>query len=391
MKPTIFALVSLVLGVAIGIYLTTQEISDRELPINVSEVGSGLTLRPGGTGHLGPIAEVVNGERHNFGTMDRNELGSHTFVIRNSGDEPLTLTKGKTTCKCTVFELRDDVLEPGQQAEVLLEWDAKSSLQEFEQSATIMINEHARPSLQLSVHGRVVESVRADPYDVLFNDVSANESATATVMLYAHKHENLQVEKYEFQVAKQAEFFTATFEPVPPEEIDGDVEAASALRMTLELKPGLPVGLIDQAIRLTTNASPETPVEIRISGQIVTDISLVGPRVYPDRMLISLDTLERSKGGKSKVYLLVKGPHRNETQLSVASVEPEGEFTATIGEPIRHNEKVVRYPLTIEVPPGTLSVSRASQGSYGKIRIATTHPLVKELILNLRYVVKDDE
>ena len=65
------------------------------------------------------------------------------------------------------------------------------------------------------------------------------------------------------------------------------------------------------------------------------------------------------------------------------------EFKATLGEPNRDNAKIVRYPLTVEVPANATPVSRAADGAYALVHLTTTHPDVKELTIKVRYIVKE--
>ena len=105
MKATLLAAAALVLGCLIGYGLTRREFAREVLPLDITPASAG----PGAAaGKIGPKAVVVNSEHHDFGSMDRNEHGTHAFVIRNDGDAPLTLVTGKTTCKCTVFAAAQD-------------------------------------------------------------------------------------------------------------------------------------------------------------------------------------------------------------------------------------------------------------------------------------------
>ena len=59
-----------------------------------------------------PKAEVDE-VTHDFGTMQRGAMGSHEFTITNTGDAPLLLDVGPTSCKCTLGEVADGPLSPG--------------------------------------------------------------------------------------------------------------------------------------------------------------------------------------------------------------------------------------------------------------------------------------
>ena len=48
------------------------------------------------------------------------------------------LRKGKTTCKCTLNDMKDTELAPGESTDVTLEWTAKTGDTLFRQEATIL-------------------------------------------------------------------------------------------------------------------------------------------------------------------------------------------------------------------------------------------------------------
>ena len=157
--------------------------------------------------------------------------------------------------------------------------------------------------------------------------------------------------------------------------------------MTVEVKPGLPQGDFDGTITITTNESTE-PITVRVIGNIASDILLMGPNVLREKSLLGLGAVSQKDGKKQTIFLIVKGPHRDDTRVEIESVEPTVDFSAKLGEPIRDTPKTIRYPIVIEVPPGAAPVTRG-EGNYAKIHVKTTHPEVKEMTINVRYVVKE--
>ena len=93
MKATIFALVALAVGIVTGIGVNWQEFSREVIPVDITPVRG---TRP--TAKIGPKVTIVNGERHDFGSMDRNAHGKHAFIVRNDGDAPLQLSTGAPSC-----------------------------------------------------------------------------------------------------------------------------------------------------------------------------------------------------------------------------------------------------------------------------------------------------
>ena len=384
MKTTMITLAALACGISVGLWMNRREFANEVLPVDVTPVSAAA-----GKAKIGPKITIVNGERHDFGTMDRNARGRYAWIVRNDGDAPLVLSTGQPSCGLCikVFNVAKETLQPGEKTEVNVEWEVKTSDAEFEQSGPLNTNDKNRQTVTLYIRGHVLDTVRTDRSSLQFHDLSANESASGSINIYAFREADLQIEKYEFNNPLVRDHAKLTFTPLSSEELAMESRAKGGLKMTLEINPGLPYGDFDATLSVTTNQYDE-PLTIRVIGNIASDVLLVGPYVTRDKLLVSLGAFPQSAGKKLTVFVLVKGPHRDETQLKIDSVEPATEFTATLGEPIRDSAKIVRYPLTIEVPPGATPVARMDALS-ARINVSTTHPDVKELPIKVRYVVKE--
>ncbi len=393
MKTTLLGTVSLTLGIALGLWITSREFAYENLPVPVTSVAHSASDLSAPAkplpGVKDPIAVVVNSQHHDFGTMDRYAHNSHVFKIRNDGGSSLKLIKGSTTCKCTVSDLDTDMLEPGKTAEVKLEWDAKTSDAEFEQSAQINTNDPRRPTINLTVHGKVIDVIRPDRFDITFNDLSANDSASASVNIYAFRTTDLKIEKHELSDPELAKLATISFVPLSAEELAREPTAKGGMKMKVDLPSGLPFGDINATVSITTDQNLQSPMQIHLIGNVSTDVLLSGPKTISDKMLVNLGTLNRAEPTKHTVYIRVKGPHRESTEVKIAKTEPATEFSAKVGEPNRDNPKIVLYPLTIEIPANATPVSRAADGAYALIHLTTTHPDVKEMTIKVRYIIKD--
>jgi hypothetical protein len=389
MKATILAAVALALGVAAGVYCTHSELQPTDVPLAIRVVHGATSelLVERSTG--APKAVVVDGTRYNFGVMDRHDKRSHEFVVRNEGQAPLTLVRGQTSCKCTTSNLVDDQLAPGAETRIRLEWTAAGADTSFEQSAQFTTNDPLRPVLSFLVYGTVVDTVRAEPGTADLGEISATEASETSVKLFGYRDTPVEVTKVEWLFPETSKFYELSFEPLPAEQLPAEPPATSGLTMKIAIKPGLPIGPLDQSIRLRTNLQPDEVVEVILNGSVVGDIRLVGQGTSTDRLFVSLPDSSGKQGLKHVVYLLVKGSHRDETEFRVSSVEPAAELKATLGEAIRDNPRVVRFPLTLEIPPGTTAVSRVSPGSYAKVKLETTHPQYKEVVIEVRYLVQD--
>ena len=386
MKILLLGAGALVAGIALGYLSTVWELPDGPSPA-VAYLNAAEAQRGGTGAKLGPRIEIVNGELHDFGKMDRNSTRNHTFIIRNSGDAPLKVEKGETTCKCTVSDVKGGNLAPGEETKVVLEWTAKTEGTGFSQSAELITSDPARPKVRLLVKGLVIESVRPDRSELSFNNIPANEKATARMKIFGFREEPLEIESHDWLRPESAEFYSATIRPLADDELDKSIGATSGVELTVQLESGLPLGPLAQTIRLVSNFDVPA-VEIPIVGRVGGDITLIGPKFVSDKNILQLGLVEREVGAKVTLRALVKGQHRNDVTLTVASAEPADSLQATVGEPNRE-QNIVTIPLTIEVPRGAPPVSHfgTAESKAGKIVLKTTHPQVEEIEIEVRFAV----
>lgn len=61
---------------------------------------------------------------YDFGTIGAKDVVEQTFMIRNTGEAPLTISRAYTTCGCTIAEISASVIPPGSVATVKIIFDA---------------------------------------------------------------------------------------------------------------------------------------------------------------------------------------------------------------------------------------------------------------------------
>lgn len=69
-------------------------------------------------------AIALSENSYDFGTIGPRDVVERTFVILNTGDAPLTISRAYTTCGCTTAEISAKTIPPGKVASVTLTFDA---------------------------------------------------------------------------------------------------------------------------------------------------------------------------------------------------------------------------------------------------------------------------
>ena len=142
-----------------------------------------------------------------FGKIEQGASMSHAFEVRNAGKLPLSVEVTSTTCKCTVGDLSNNEIAPGETSEVVLEWVAKTGPGPFRHGAVLSTNDPSKSSVDLTVEGKVVESTALRPAELIFETMSTDESGSASLFLMTFlEGQELSVRDYELsdpELAKQ--------------------------------------------------------------------------------------------------------------------------------------------------------------------------------------------
>lgn len=398
LKKLIVIVGGLAIGFAAGGYFARQEFADDTRPgkLMFSEDDApnpNDRERP-------PRVIIVNGEQFQFGTMQRWATQSHDFELRNEGGQPLTLEAGETSCKCTLSKLANPndesskgtktTLMPGEATKVTLTWTAKTHEPEFHQSAEIHTNDPLNPSVRLLVHGKVVESVWSEPREIVLNNLINGERNAIQVKVLSSMPDKIELKNPEWSIPTEESLFDIEFKPMPEEVLKEFKQATSGMMVVITPKEELPLGRFERLLKMGCNL-PEIPtMELPIRGVVVGDISIAGPKYSPAVSRLDLGLIEQSAGLSTTLFVTVKGPLRDATEVKVLQVEPAGILEATLGEVDPGVTNLKRIPLHVKLAPGVAIGDFTGNGTNpgGKIVLETTHPRIKRIEIRVTFVVK---
>jgi hypothetical protein len=126
----------LIVGVSLITYFSNQTAVDedvlayapedvaRDRPISaIHEMGEGPPI-PFLPRDESQPAVLLPEKTYDFGMIGPQDVVNRTFIIRNTGEAPLTISRAYTTCGCTTAEISASVIPPGMVAEATLIFDA---------------------------------------------------------------------------------------------------------------------------------------------------------------------------------------------------------------------------------------------------------------------------
>lgn len=324
---------------------------------------------------------VFDAEEHDFGVMEYGDTLRRGFTLRNVGDHPLVIAKADSSCTCTLANIAEDAIGPGQSAQVELEWTARWSPtagDRFRHWAKLQTNDPDRPLVTLTVHGNLTAPVVAAPPSVTFTRLAKSQTATAQLRLYCYRDlrdslsggGGVQVIRTELVNAQTANFFVIT----PRRESPPDVAAKRAKSgdlVDVTVRPGLPVGAFRQVIRLHTNVPGVEPLEVPVVGEIGSDVRLVG-RGYNERTgVLQLGKFDPAKGTTWELEMLIFGDREPTIEPKDLRAEP-AKLMISFAEPTHDQARgATKIKVNLVIPPGAMTPDDLSRP--GILEIDTGH------------------
>lgn len=359
-----------------------------------------------------PKVELPDGNEHDFGIMQPEEEGQHSFTVKNVGDAPLTLKIGASTCKCTVGTLENESLAPGEQTEVKMAWTVKTNESTFGQSAELRTNDPTQVAIRFEIKGKVVRQVQLVPETLTFKEVASGEPIDLELKVYSYMGDEIELGQPRFTSDEMNEL--AEFE-VTPMEIEQDdaehSEATQAFLVKATLAPGLDQGPISQNLVMPfstvgeegESASPKaesnseddsntgTTIVAAVTGRIVGVLSMLESTklkgVTGGGYIYDFGKITENEPQTAKAFVVLKGPERDKTKLSVGEVSPEGVVSAELNEPIQNGSSMSLYSLEFTLTPGDEKIDRLGMNreDYGLVTIVSDNPNVPSMKLRLKF------
>jgi len=89
-----------------------------------------------------------------YGTIEQNSDGTHNFIYKNIGKEPLIFSKVRSSCGCTIPEWSREPLLSQQQDTIKVKYDTRR-LGRFSKTISIFSNAK-KPMVVVRIQGNVV-------------------------------------------------------------------------------------------------------------------------------------------------------------------------------------------------------------------------------------------
>ena len=211
----------------------------------------------GGTPVIASAAPI-----YDFGTIDNEGKVLHDFTITNQGTALLEIKDVKTSCGCTVAELNDKLLDPGESTDISATFSlaGKKGLQS--KFITITSNDPATPSYKLQIKGTAVPAILHEPRTIQFGRMFNDEEKTQILKLTAMRDD------LSFKIAS-----IDTTLPAIKTNIK-EIEAGKAYEITVSTTDALLEGNFTESLTIKTDAPGRAPIVVAVTGQVIGDIGV---------------------------------------------------------------------------------------------------------------------
>ncbi len=357
-------IVALAAGAAIGVrYLPTEN------PNDTSTLSFPVPKK-----RAGPPGKIVLDESptYVFGVMPQRSKGTHTWTFKNGGEGVLELSKGPSTCSCTIANFKSEkdvlVLEPGKSTEINLTWETREFDGKFEKSATInVVGDADRSQVIFAVEGTVKPSMAIMPKErtLSFGDVPNDASRKVSFALASSDMPEFKILTV---TSSQPDAFNIETVPLPDDERQqlNWTTMTGGFKVNVELKPSKELGSFNEEIIVTTDHPKVAEIRLSAGGRRSGPVSIV-PQV------VQMHNIAPADGGVQTLMVIVR--NGEDTTLEVLDA-PENVKVEIASADLKSGSavKVRQFRVTVTVPPGT-----PSGVISGEITLKSNHPRAERL------------
>jgi hypothetical protein len=172
-----------------------------------------LTASIFGAGQALAAPRVVVAEtQHDFGEIFEDRQLSHTFVIKNSGDAALEISKVDPDCACTVAKYERSI-PPGGQGEIHLGIKPYSVMRQFRKETKIFVNDPERPEFTLALSGTAKPFIEIQPSHIVRLRGAPGDNLRGEVRFISHLPGPFKITDFRTTVPDKVEINLKEVEP----------------------------------------------------------------------------------------------------------------------------------------------------------------------------------
>jgi hypothetical protein len=289
----------------------------------------------------------------NFGNISQGTKVKHDFIVLNTGNQPLQITKIIPSCGCTAGTLTPPVIEAGQSGALQVEFDTTSFVGPKKKYITLITNDPINDEVELSIEGNIIAEVVVEPVHVYLPDVVKDKS----IVLNGEAAIRITVSETSKTTLGEIVSFSEYFET---KELTSQPKSKEIL---FRFKDSVPVGDFREnfSVKLENSSKPSLtiPIYANISWPLKLSQNIVSFGVVkPGQKLIKNIKLDnRSKTKLTKLKITSENPFIKVNSKEIVSgynyvleiVLDTNSMTSDLRTAIKLDNNITSEPLTFSV------------------------------------------
>lgn len=325
---------------------------------------------------------VVDKAEHQFGFLDPADRCEHVFMIRNEGAAPLELTRGTTSCKCTMSDIPEMPIPPGGEVGVRVASKIVQKEGAFSHSAIVFTNDPQNSTIRLRIEGEVRKYIGANPSRIVVADIKRNETCAAEVTVYSQVWKDFEIRDIQASLAGLNWELLGPADPAALRKLGA--RSGQRLRVTVPAE----TAVRDFWERLELTAAPAAGAEPRrlvvdISGSVLARVELTGAKLDALNRVVRLGALRKGEGAVERLALVVRDDHRD---VKIHQIETHPSFLQVQMTPHERSGGAARlYLIELEIPADAPACNYLTEKA--NVRIITDHPVAPTIEFGVAFAV----
>lgn len=109
---------------------------------------------------------TVSRPSYDFGSIPQGQKVEHVFIVKNSGDMPLSIKGIRPSCGCTAAEASSRIIQPGKASEIKVIFNSANFFGAIHKTIAVESDDPRTPVFTLSLHGTVIEEITVNPRQI---------------------------------------------------------------------------------------------------------------------------------------------------------------------------------------------------------------------------------
>jgi len=329
----------------------------------------------------GPRPKAVAVVReHDFGFLDPSNPCSQVFTIRNEGDAPLKLERGRTSCTCTMSAFEDVDMPPGAEAKITVSSKLDQKAGPFHHTAAILTNDPEQPTVIFTIRGVVAARVAADPPRLVVPVTVRGKPTTLETAVYSQTEAELKLVEARLPDTSS----TYRTEPLAADELK---RLGARSGFALKVTPGRPYPFtrISETIELVLAGSKEklAPLSLEVAGDQAEALSFYSPHMIINN-IIRMGNIDQGKEFRERVTITVRDEQRS---LGVVETKVDPPFVQVKFQPLDAGAgKAGLYQAEVRIPPDAPACSHHLVRA-GRVVLKTDHPRIREIAFTIDFAI----